>query len=107
MSTHLEGVNGLCRPLTSCLGGDLLGHTMHKSVKDIGKPVEGVVIAVSAKFTVDSLKECLENGAKWVTIVPGGFRETGTEEGIFAEVGNHCSLAHAFALQCLFGNGQG
>ena len=41
---------------------------------------------ISAKFTVDSLKQCLERGAKWVTIVPGGFRETGTKEGIAAEV---------------------
>ena len=36
---------------------------------------------------MDALKQCLERGAKWVTIVPGGFRETGTKEGIEAEVG--------------------
>lgn len=35
---------------------------------------------------MDALKQCLERGAKWVTIVPGGFKETGTKEGIAAEV---------------------
>lgn len=51
------------------------------------------MISIAAKFTVDALKQCLERGCKWVTIVPGGFRETGTKEGIETEVWV-CSLCH-------------
>ena len=35
---------------------------------------------------MDALKQCLERGATWVTIVPGGFKETGTKELIEADV---------------------
>ena len=66
-------------------GGQLFGQPIYKSALDIPEKIEGVVISISAKFTVDALKQCLERGAKWVTIVPGGFRETGTKEGIAAE----------------------
>ena len=76
----------------SRLGGELFGQPIYKKASDIPDTVEGAVIAISAKFTVDALKQCLERGAKWVTIVPGGFRETGTKEGINAEVGGSCWL---------------
>ena len=69
------------------LGGKLFDQPIYKSASEIPDTIEGVVISISAKFTVDALKQCLERGAKWVTIVPGGFRETGTKEGIEAEVG--------------------
>jgi acyl-CoA synthetase (NDP forming) len=68
------------------IGGKLFDQPIYKSATDIPDTIEGAVISISAKFTVDALKQCLEKGAKWVTIVPGGFRETGTKEGIAAEV---------------------
>ena len=73
--------------MCSRLGGELFGQPIYKKASDIPDTDEGAVIAICAKFTVDALKQCLERGAKWVTIVPGGFRETGTKEGINAEVG--------------------
>ena len=69
-----------------CVGGKLFGQPIYKTPLEIPENIEGVVISISAKFTVEALKQCLERGAKWVTIVPGGFRETGTKEGIEAEV---------------------
>ena len=68
------------------IGGNLFGQPIYKTPLDIPDTIEGVVISISAKFTVDALKQCLERGAKWVTIVPGGFKETGTKEGIEPEV---------------------
>ena len=73
------------------IGGNLFGQPIYKTPLDIPDTIEGVVISISAKFTVDALKQCLERGAKWVTIVPGGFKETGTKEGIEAEV-NYSSI---------------
>ena len=65
---------------------------IYTSASEIPDTIEGAVIAISAKFTVDALKQCLERGAKWITIVPGGFRETGTKEGIAAEVRSSCNV---------------
>ena len=73
-------------PFDSKLGGNLFGQPIYKKASEIPDTIEGAVISISAKFTVDALKQCLERGAKWVTIVPGGFKETGTKEGIEAEV---------------------
>lgn len=84
--TYFVNPKGLYSAMISHAGGQLFGQPIYKSALDIPEKIEGVVISISAKFTVDALKQCLERGAKWVTIVPGGFRETGTKEGIAAEV---------------------
>ena len=68
------------------LGGELFGKPVLKSVKDIDHKVEGAVVVVAAKFAVDTIKDLLKNGAKWITIITGGFKESKTPEGIAAQV---------------------
>ena len=68
------------------LGGELFGKPVLKSVKDIDHKVEGAVVVVAAKFAVDTVKDLMENGAKWITIITGGFKESKTPEGIAAQV---------------------
>ena len=72
--------------LTHVAGGELFGKSIYKSVKDINHKVEGAVVVVAAKFAVNSVKELMENGAKWITIITGGFKESKTPEGIAAQV---------------------
>ena len=55
-------------------------------MKDIDHKVEGAVVVVAAKFAVNTVKELMENGAKWITIITGGFKESKTPEGIAAQV---------------------
>ena len=68
------------------LGGELLGKKMYKNIKDIEHNVEGAVVVVAAKFAVQSAKDLMEKGAKWITIITGGFAESKTAEGKEAQV---------------------
>ena len=47
----------------------------------MGHETQGAVVVVAAKFAVQSVKELMENGAKWITVVTGGFAESKTKEG--------------------------
>lgn len=58
---------------------EILGLPAYPSLKSINAPIDLVVIAVSHKFTLSILKEALEKGIKSVTVVAGGFSETGPE----------------------------
>ena len=58
-------------------GGKLFGYTLYKSVLDIPKDVEHVVIAIPAKFVPKALEDCGIKGVKVATIISGGFSEVG------------------------------
>ncbi len=58
---------------------EILGLTSYPSLKDIAAPIDLVVIAVSHNLTLPILKEALAKGIKRVTVVAGGFSETGAE----------------------------
>ena len=45
------------------------------------KNIEAAVIVVPAKFAVESAEQCMKKGAKYIIMIPGGFKETKTEEG--------------------------
>ena len=45
------------------------------------KSIEAAVIVVPAKFAVESAEQCMKKGAKYIIMIPGGFKETKTEEG--------------------------
>ena len=59
---------------------------MYKTIKDVENTVEGAVVVVSSKFAVQSVKDLMEKGAKWITIITGGFSESKTKEGKDAQV---------------------
>lgn len=80
----------------------MFGKTIYKNVKDIDHKVEGAVVVVAAKFAVNSVKELMENGAKWITIITGGFKESKTPEGIAAQVCQRHDF-HVLGRDCAFG----
>ena len=59
---------------------------MYKTIGEVEHPIEGAVVVVAAKFAVQSIKDLMEKGAKWITLVTGGFAESKTKEGKDAQV---------------------
>jgi acyl-CoA synthetase (NDP forming) len=55
----------------------ILGFKVYRSLKEIGKPMDLVILAIPAANCVDILKEAGEAGAGSALIVSGGFAETG------------------------------
>ena len=64
------------------VGGELNGQPIYKSALEIPKPIEAAVVVVPAKFAVESVEQCMKKGAKYIIVIPGGFKETKSEEGI-------------------------
>ena len=58
---------------------EILGINAYSSVKEIEEAVELAVIAVSYSVTPKVLEECVQKGIKGVTLVAGGFSETGQQ----------------------------
>ena len=56
-------------------------------MKDVGHPTQGAVVVVASQFAVKAVQDLMENGAKWITVVTGGFAESKTKEGKEAQVG--------------------
>lgn len=60
-------------------GGELFGHRIYPSVRELpGKP-ELAIILTPARFVPDILNQCGEKGTRWAVIESGGFRELGAE----------------------------
>ena len=60
-------------------GGKILGITCSKSLLEIKKPVELVVIVVRPDLILQIVDEAISSGHKNLMILPGGFSEAGTE----------------------------
>jgi acyl-CoA synthetase (NDP forming) len=58
---------------------EILGLRAYPSVKDIDETVDLAVIGVSHSVTLGVLRECVQKGIKRVTLIAGGFSETGEE----------------------------
>jgi len=58
---------------------EILGLKTYQSIKEIDEIVDLAVIGVSHTSTMAVLNDCIEKGIKRVTIVAGGFSETGDE----------------------------
>ena len=58
---------------------EVLGIKAYPSVMDIEEVVDLAVISVSQAFTPGVLEECAKKGIKRVTLIAGGFSETGGE----------------------------
>jgi acyl-CoA synthetase (NDP forming) len=58
---------------------EILGLRAYASVKDIDETVDLAVIGVSHSLALKVLRECVQKGIKRVTLIAGGFSETGEE----------------------------
>jgi acetyltransferase len=65
--------------LVNISGGEILGNKAYKSILDIPEEVELAVIAIPAKYVLDTVKECGEKGVKALIVISAGFKETGKE----------------------------
>ena len=91
-----------------CIGGELFGKPIYKSPLDIPTSIEAAVIVVSVKYALQSAEECMKKGAKYVIVIPGGFKETKTEEGrkkqvsfsLSSHVGATCQFGTSLWLSC-------
>ncbi len=60
-------------------GGEVLGHTVYRSVAELPGNPELAVILTPARFVHDMLAQCGEKGTRWAVIESAGFRELGTQ----------------------------
>ena len=60
-------------------GGEILGLKTFPDLKSIEGPVDLAVVAVPQHLTLRLLRDCLERNIKKVTVVAGGFAETGEQ----------------------------
>ncbi len=61
-------------------GGEILGHTVYKSLHDIEGDVDLATIVIPAKFTFDAVRECAQKNVKFLSIITSGFSEIGNIE---------------------------
>jgi len=61
-------------------GGEVLGLSMARNMRDIPEPVDMACITVPAKLVLESVKECAAIGVKFVCIISSGFSEIGNVE---------------------------
>jgi acyl-CoA synthetase (NDP forming) len=72
---NFEGKTYLINPK----GGEILGKTVYKSVKEIDDEIDAAVIIVPAKYAPATMEDCANMGIKSVVIISGGFKEIGEE----------------------------
>jgi acetyltransferase len=61
------------------------GRKCYPSVLDIPGPVDYVILAMPAKYVINTVKECIQKGVKCIHSFTSGFSETGLPEGIALE----------------------
>lgn len=76
---------------------EILGLRTYASMADVPDPLDLVVIALPAKHVEAAVEACGQRGVKGVTIIAGGFRETGTEglerEQCIAKIADRYNIA--------------
>ncbi|MDH4162307.1 MAG: acetate--CoA ligase family protein [Nitrospirota bacterium] len=65
--------------------GDILGRKACAGITEIGEPVDLAVIAIPAKFVLDSLRQCAAAGIKAAIILSAGFKEAGAQGTLLEE----------------------
>ena len=58
----------------------IMGHKAYASVCDVPEAIDLAVVAVPAKFVVNTMKECAQKGIGNVSIITSGFSEVGNVE---------------------------
>ncbi|HUR90945.1 MAG TPA: acetate--CoA ligase family protein [Ramlibacter sp.] len=74
------GYKGKIYPITP-KGGEIMGITAYKSVKDVPGEIDTTVFAIPAALVAGALKECGEKKIAGAILIPSGFGETGNIEG--------------------------
>src|SRR3954469_5598532 len=74
------GYKGKIYPITP-KGGEVMGMTAYKSVKDVPGEIDTAVFAIPAALVAGALKECGEKKIAGAILIPSGFGETGNIEG--------------------------
>jgi acetyl coenzyme A synthetase (ADP forming)-like protein len=74
------GYQGKIYPITP-KGGEIMGLTAYKSVKDVPGDIDTAVFAIPAPLVAGALKECGEKKIAGAILIPSGFGETGNIEG--------------------------
>ncbi|MBC5767673.1 acetate--CoA ligase family protein [Ramlibacter albus] len=74
------GYKGKIFPITP-KGGEIMGLTAYKSVKDVPEEIDTAVFAIPAPLVAGALKECGEKKIAGAILIPSGFGETGNIEG--------------------------
>ena len=67
--------------LVSRKGGEVLNHTIHKTLDEIEGNIDYAILAIPYKYVPETLVEVAKKGVKGVTIFTSGFSELGTPEG--------------------------
>jgi acyl-CoA synthetase (NDP forming) len=87
--TFLEGLLeiGFDRPLylVNPKGGEIKGHKVYASLKDVPGNVDYVIGLVNAQIAPRLVEECADEGVKAIHFCTAGFSETGEEERIKLE----------------------
>jgi len=87
--TFLEGLLeiGFDRPLylVNPKGGEIKGHKIYASLKDVPGNVDYVIGLVNAQIAPRLVEECAEKGVKAIHFCTAGFSETGEEQRIKLE----------------------
>jgi acyl-CoA synthetase (NDP forming) len=87
--TFLEGLLeiGFDRPLylVNPKGGEIRGHKVYASLKDVPGNVDYVIGLVNAQIAPRLVEECADKGVKAIHFCTAGFSETGEEERIKLE----------------------
>jgi acetyl coenzyme A synthetase (ADP forming)-like protein len=74
------GYKGKIYPITP-KGGEIMGLTAYKSVKDVPDEIDTAVFAIPAPLVAGALRECGEKKIAGAILIPSGFGETGNIEG--------------------------
>ena len=74
------GYKGQIYPITP-KGGEIMGLTAYKSVKDVPGEIDTAVFAIPAPLVAGALRECGEKKIAGAILIPSGFGETGNIEG--------------------------
>jgi acyl-CoA synthetase (NDP forming) len=66
-------------------GGEINGHKVHTSLKDVPGTIDYVIGLVNAHVAPKLVEECAQKGVRAIHFCTAGFSETGEEEGIELE----------------------
>ncbi len=87
--TFLEGLLeiGFDRPLylVNPKGGEIKGHKVYASLKDVPGNIDYVIGLVNAQIAPKLVEECAEKGVRAIHFCTAGFSETGEEERVKLE----------------------
>lgn len=60
-------------------GGEIAGRAVYKSVRELPDGIDLAIVAINARFVLDTVEQCHERGIKGLVVISAGFKETGTE----------------------------